>query len=203
MQAESKCWSQPARRYTPTLMSRGYGQTQRGILDVVEREERGVSGRPQWLAIEDVSLHLYETDKPTPAQRESIRRAAHRLADNDKVELRLGYVGGDREKTDEWPPGVQSWCTQSLWDQCDGCDAGLDAVDTLDWSAPLKSKKPGHTWPDGRVVTRTVRWGTSALLIRYPLTEEERQAERSEREKHAAATRLLNAVFSESPPLPD
>jgi len=70
-------------------MSRGFGETERGILRVLH---------PATVDGPYVSLHVIVTrmyGEASPNQVESVRRSLHRLARHDRVELARGTVEGE------------------------------------------------------------------------------------------------------------
>jgi len=179
-------------------MSKGYGRIQRGIIDATEGEDRDEDGVPQWLSIEDLALHIYGSDKPTSAQREAIRRAAHQLAEDAKVEAQRWPIhdrdGGEVDQV--FPAGTEFYCrTPPGRDDCEGCAMGLEQLGGRD----NRSKKY-HLWPTERTITKSRYYGTTALHIRQALTDEERETEKANREKSISE---VMAILKGAAPIPE
>ncbi len=157
--------------YSPTLMSRGRGRIQEAVLQLVADRKTEI-GIPTWATIDDISTAAYDIDEPTPAQRESIRRAIHSLAADGLVEITYWPdFAGERTVTETTLPGDWAYCRREIVAKdaaCRYCEAGeppglIKSTHKLTrrWTTEYKTRTGG---------------GAPFLNVRQTLTDEQ-QAE--------------------------
>lgn len=179
-------------------MSRGYGKTQRAILDYIATEPKGLNpyGVPDHCTIAEVAAHVYGSE-PTEAQLVATRRAVRRLAADGTIEAAHSFVTPEVGR--HLPERLQ--VQECDGDGCEYCAEGIDrftgtwadesppAAEGYDWDPSWSIDfwvKRGAAWHCGRMRRRHVADydAVAAVLVRRPLTDQERQAEEDGRRAH-------------------